>query len=170
MLFDVEIDVVREENLAYRNEISEHAVEDGEAIADHSRRLPRSLSITATIAGADWESRYERLRELADGSTLGTYVGVTVWDNVVIESFEPSHTVQVANGVRFSMTLKQVRVARVETRAFIAPDPVTALEVEVPPRERGLQQPEMEEVDEETAASWLVSIGRRVGIFDGEAA
>ena len=51
MLFDVEIDVVREEQLSYRNEVTEHAVEDGEAIADHTRRLPRGLSISATIAG-----------------------------------------------------------------------------------------------------------------------
>lgn len=171
MLFDVEIDVVREEQISYRNEITEHAVEDGETIADHTRRLPRTLSITATVAGQDWESRYERLRELADNREVGTYVGVTVWDNVVIENFDASHTVQIVNGVRFSLTLKQVRVARLETRAFIAPDPVTAVEVETPPKERGLQQPEIEEVDDETAASWLVSLGRQVGIFnEGEAA
>lgn len=159
VLFDVEIDVIREEQLSYSNEITEHAVEDGSAVADHTRQLPRSLSITATIAGQDWESRYERLRELADSSEIGTYVGSTVWDNVAIESFNPSHTVQVANGVRFTMTLKQVRVARVETRAFLMPDPVTSVEVETPPVERGLQQPETMEVEEdELSASWLVSM------------
>lgn len=169
LLFDVEIDVVREEQLSYRNQVTEHAIEDGEAIADHLQKLPRTLSITATIAGPDWEARYERLRELADGQTRGTYVGSTVWENVVIETFNPGHTVHVANGVRFSLTLKQVRVARVQTRAFIAPDPVTAVEVETPPVERGLQQPQIEEIDEETAASWLVALGRQVGLF-GEGA
>ena len=171
MLFDVEIDVVREEQLSYRNEVTEHAVEDGEAIADHTRRLPRGLSISATIAGPDWESRYERLRELADSREVGTYVGVTVWENVVIEGFDVTHTSQIVNGVRFTATLKQVRVAQVETRAFIvpsAPDPVTAAEVEDPPTERGLQQPEVEEIDEETATSFLVAFLRRFGILGGE--
>ena len=173
LLFDVEIDVVREEQLSYRNEVTEHAVEDGEAIADHTRRLPRGLSISATIAGPDWESRYERLRELADGREVGTYVGVTVWENVVIESLDVTHSAQIVNGVRFSATLKQVRVAHVETRAFVAPaapDPVTAVEVEQPPAERGLQQPPVEDIDEETAASWLVALGRRFGMFGGEEA
>lgn len=170
MLFGVEIDAVREEQLSYRNEITEHAVEDGEAIADHTRRLPRTLTITATIAGPDWEERYQRLRELADSREVGTYVGVTVWEDVVIESFDPSHSVEIVNGVRFSLTLKQVRVARIETRTFLAPDPITAVEVEAPPKERGLQQPEIEEIDEETASSWLIALGRRVGLIDGEAA
>lgn len=169
MLFDVEIDVVREEQISYRNEVTEHAVEDGEAIADHTRRLPRTLTITATIAGPDWEERYQRLQELADSREVGTYVGVTVWEDVVIESFDPSHSVEIVNGVRFSLTLKQVRVARIETRTFLAPDPITAVEVETPPKERGLQQPEIEEIDEETASSWLIALGRRVGLIDGEA-
>lgn len=167
MLFDVEIDVVREEQLSYRNEITEHAVEDGEAIADHARQLPRSLSITATIAGPDWESRYERLRELADSRERGSYVGITVWDNVVIEQFDPAHTVRISNGVSFALVLRQVQVARVETRSFVTFDPVTEAEVEVEPKERGLQQPVIEEMDEETTQSWLISLGRAVGLFDG---
>src|SRR5690606_18577478 len=144
--FDVEIDVVREEQISYRNEVTEHAVEDGEAIADHTRRLPRTLTITATIAVPGWQERYQRLQELADSREVGTYVGVTVWEDVVIESFDPSHSVEIVTGVRFSLTLKQVRVARIETRTFLAPDPITAVEVETPPKERGLQQPEIEEI------------------------
>lgn len=171
MLFDVELDAVTEEKPQYKNEISEHAVEDGEEIADHVRLRPRSLQITATIAGHDYETRYERLRELADSRKIGTYVGVTVWDNVVIEQFDPAHTVQVSNGVTCTFALRQVRVARVETRMFIAPDPVTTTETspgavpESPPRERGLQQPKTKKVDDETSSSWLVSLGRKVGIL-----
>ena len=174
VLFDVELDAVIEEKLQYKNEVSEHAVEDGEEIADHVRRRPRTLQLTATIAGQDYETRYERLRELADSREMGAYVGITVWENVVIEQFDPSHTVQVSNGVTFTLTLRQVRVARVETRTFIAPDPVTTTETatgatpEMPPKERGLQQPQVEEIDEETASSWLVSLGRKVGIMPTE--
>lgn len=161
LLFDVVLDAVLEERPSYRNEVSEHAVEDGTAVADHSRPLPRTLTITATIAGPDWESRYQRLIELAETRPIGSYVGVTVWENVTIESFEPSHTVQISNGVQFTMTLKQVRVARLETRAFIAPDPVTAVDVEPPPVERGFQQEELVDIVEEAealSASWLVNL------------
>lgn len=171
VLFDVELDAVIEEKLQYQNEISEHTVEDGEEIADHVRRRPRTLQLTATIAGRDYEIRYERLRELADSREMGMYVGITVWENVVIEQFDPSHTVRVSNGVTFTLTLRQVQVARVETRMFIAPDPVTTTEStpgaipEMPPKERGLQQPEVQEIDEETASSWLVSLGRKIGII-----
>lgn len=163
MLGDILIDVAREERAQYRNVVTEHAVEDGQEIADHVRHQPRMLSLTCTIAGADWETRYERLKELANSAQLVSYVGAEVWENMVIEGFDPSRTVQVANGVRFELTLKQVRVARVEERTFLAPDPVTEAPVEVAPIERGLQQPPVEEVDEETGASWLIQLGRSVG-------
>ncbi len=162
MLGDVLIDAAREERVQYRNTVTEHAVEDGQEIADHLRRQPRTLSLSCTIAGTDWETRYERLKELADGQELLTWVGAELWENMVIESFDPARTVQVANGVRFEITLRQVRVARVEERMFLAPDPVTEAPVEVAPVERGLQQPPVEEVDEETGASWLIQLGRAI--------
>lgn len=163
MLGDILIDVAREERPQYRNVVTKHAVEDGKEIADHVRHEPRTLTLSCTIAGADWENRYERLKELANSAQLVTWVGAEVWENMVIEGFDPSRTVRVANGVRFEITLQQVRVARVEERAFLAPDPVTEALVEVATVERGLQQPPVEEVDEETGASWLVQIGRAVG-------
>lgn len=156
MLGDVLIDAAREERVQYRNTVTEHAVEDGQEIADHLRRQPRTLSLSCTIAGTDWETRYERLKELAEGQELLSWVGAEIWENMVIESFDPTRTVQVANGVRFELTLRQVRVARVEERTFLAPDPVTQAPVETEPVERGLQQPVVEEADEETAASWLL--------------
>ena len=162
MLGDVLIDAAREERVQYRNTVTEHAVEDGQEIADHLRRQPRTLSLSCTIAGTDWETRYERLKELADGQELLTWVGAELWENMVIESFDPTRTVQVANGVRFEITLRQVRVARVEERMFLAPDPVTEAPVEVAPVERGLQQPPVEEVDEKTGASWLIQLGRAI--------
>lgn len=168
MLFGVELDAVREENLSYKNQISEHAVEDGAAVADHIQRMPRIVAITATIAGPDWVQRYDRLRELADAQEVGEYVGTTVWENVGIELFDPSHTVQVSNGVRFSMTLKQVRVARVETREFVRPDPVTAVEVETDTVERGRQQPGAANVDEDAEVAGRPSWASR--LLFGEAA
>lgn len=167
MLGDVVLDVVREERPQYRNEITEHAVEDGEEIADHVRRRPRTLSISATIAGADWEQRYERLKQLAEGEDLVDYVGAEVMRNVVVESFDPSRTVEVANGVRFDITLRQVRVARVEERLFLAPDPVTQVVPEADSVDRGLQQPEETQVDEETGASWLVASLQGIGVLGG---
>ena len=178
MLFDVELDAVVEEDLQYQNEITKHAVEDGEEIADHVRRRPRKLQLTVTIAGADWETRYDRLRELTDEREVGEYVGVTVWENVVIESLASSHTAKIVNGVQLNITLTQVQVARVETRTFIAPDPIAPVPdqgavPETQPVDRGLQQPEVQEIDEETADSWLVSLGRAVGFLppkEGEVA
>lgn len=170
MLFDVELDVITEESPQYKNEVTEHAVEDGDEIADHVRRRPRTIQLTAIVAGSDWETRYERLCELADEREVGEYVGVTVWENVVIEGLIPSHTSKAVNGVQISITLRQVQVARVETRTFIAPDPIApvpdqAAIPETQPKERGLQQPEVQEIDEETADSWLVSLGRSVGFL-----
>lgn len=168
LLFDVELDAVREEAPSYRKEISEHTVEDGAAVADHARPLPRMMTIAATITGEDWEARYERLVELAGSGERGTYVGTNVWDDVMIEAFDPTHTVQISNGVRFNITIKQVRVARVETRVFTIPDPVTGSEVEAEPRERGRQQPGVAEVDPETAPSWLISGLRGIGLFQND--
>lgn len=167
LLGDVVLDVVREERPQYRNEITEHAVEDGEEIADHVRRRPRTLSLSVTITGADWEQRYERLKQLAEGEEIVDYVGAEIMRNVVVESFDPARTVEVANGVRFEITLRQVRVARVEERIFLAPDPVTQVLPEAAPVDRGLQQPQETQVDDETGASWLVAGLRSVGILGG---
>lgn len=169
MLGDILIDAAREERVSYRNTVTEHAVEDGQEIADHLRRQPRTVTLSCTIAGPDWEERYERLKALADSAQLVSWVGAEVWENMAIEGFDPARTVQVANGVRFELTLRQVRVARVEERTFLAPDPVTEAPVEVAPVERGLQQPPVEEVDEETGASWIIQLGRSVAEVGGGA-
>lgn len=177
ILFGVEIDVVREESIAHRNQVTENAVEDGAPIADHIRNMPRTIAISAILAGLDWESRYERLRELADGQEVGEYIGSTVWENVVIASFDPTHTAQISNGVRIEIALKQVEVATLETREFIGPapprpettkvDPVTGAPVETAASERGRQQAENKEVNEETTNSWLMSGLKGVGLFGG---
>lgn len=167
LLGDVVLDVVREERPRFQNEVTEHAVEDGEEIADHVRRRPRTLSLAVTIAGDDWEQRYERLKQLAEGEEIVNYTGAEILENVVVEAFEPARTVQVNNGVRFDITLRQVRVARVEERRFVAPDPVTHIPPETTPVDRGLQQTAEAQVDEETGASWLVAGLRSVGVFGG---
>src|SRR5690606_41352369 len=90
MLGDILIDAAREERVSYRNTVTEHAVEDGQEIADHIRHQPRTLNLSCTIAGADWETRYERLKELANSAQLATWVGAEVWENMVIEGFDPA--------------------------------------------------------------------------------
>lgn len=171
VLFDVELDAVTEENPQYKNQVSEHTVEDGEEIADHVRRTPRTLQLVAVIAGPDWETRYDRLKEISESREKGSYVGVTVWEDMVIESLTASHTAKLSNGVQLNIGLRQVKVARVETRSFLAPDPVgasgsgRAAAPETAPKDRGLQQPETVEVEEETADSWLVSLGRSIGFL-----
>ena len=86
----------------------------------------------------------------------------------MIEGFDATHTSQIVNGCA-CCDPKQVRsLGGDQACCAVGPDPVTAVEVEDPPTERGLQQPEVEEIDEETATSFLVAFLRRFGILGGE--
>jgi len=161
-LGDVEFSVIEEESPELANEITERTVERGTDIVDHIRHRPVVLSISGVVVGDDAAQKLNQLREYARKGEVHRYVGRNIFTNMVIQSFPTSHTAQVRNGFSFRMELKEIRVARLETVQFVAPDPVrasTAAGTATQAKEtedKGTQQQQEKNVDDSQNRSWLV--------------
>ena len=111
---------IASEELSSETAISEHPVESGEPIADHSQKQPTMLSISGKIVdnggkkAADIVAAIEKLQK--NGSLI-TYVGRNTLSNMLIQDFGKSYTNTTWGGCEFTMTLKEVRIAKA---AFIA--------------------------------------------------
>lgn len=125
MLGDVEFNVLNDEQVSRSSEITEHAVERGVNTADHIRRKSDSFSIRGVVVGDDASARLNRLILYHEKGELLTYVGRNLRRNLVIESFNTSHSIEVRDGFVFDLTLREVRIAELLTFSMeIAPDPV----------------------------------------------
>src|SRR5690625_1376175 len=105
--------------------ITDHPVESGSPVSDHAQRQPERVSLqvmtSETPLGRPGPTGPERVRETlrflneAGGAgellELETRYGET--DNWLLESWP--HDVGKIRGLAFSITLKQVRIAQVET-------------------------------------------------------
>lgn len=111
---------VESEDVSNTTEISEHPVEKGAAISDHSQKQPVQLSISGKIVNhgskkaADIVASIERLQK--NGSLI-TYVGRNTLTNLLIQDFQKTYVHTNWGGCDFSMTLKEVRIAKT---AFVA--------------------------------------------------
>jgi|GEM_PF-2108580 len=164
-LGDVEINVVKTENIDYRNEVTSKPVEDGAEIGDHINHKPVELSIDFTIAGLDAEDRRDKLQDIRDSDQVFDYTDVKelrTYPNMAITSLSISNAVDVANGFRGSMSLKQIRIAEQETATInLGKDPVTGKQAQADAGESEKRDSNSEEVDENTSDdSFLYSIGK----------
>ena len=128
MLGEIELNVVESENPEQSNEITDNPVEDGVNISDHVRPGPMSFSITGTVTGDDAGQKVEMLRQYANSGQLLRYVGRNVFENMEIETLSTTHDVEVRNGFKFDISLKQVRIAVKKETQYTGPDPITKKE------------------------------------------
>lgn len=92
-----------------------HPVEKGIEITASVRRNPTSLSISGKIVDVDKTKAttiLSKLKELMKNGSLITYSGRQKASNMQIQSFETSHPNTVWGGCNFSMSLKEVRIAK----------------------------------------------------------
>lgn len=161
-LGDVEFSVVSEESPQLTNEITERTVERGTDIADHVRITPAMLSISGVVVGDDAGQKLNKLREYTRKGEILRYAGRNTFGQMIIQSFPTQHTVEIRNGFRFRMDLKQIRIARLETVQFVTTDPVrktntTSTQVQEV-QEKGTQQLQEQQVDEQQKRSWLIGV------------
>lgn len=106
---------VESENVSNPSEISEHPIEKGEPITDHAQRQPITLSISGKIINhgnkkaADIVNTIEGLQK---SGSLITYVGRNTLSNLLIQDFQKTYVNTNWGGCDFSMTLKEVRIAK----------------------------------------------------------
>lgn len=116
------IDVCTSENHALSNTITDHPVEEGAPISDHSRPEARRLQLDcivsntpltqtpgtdfANFAWAQLVDLHERPRLITVSTSRGLY------ESMGVESVSNPVDVKSANALRFTLSLKMVRVVR----------------------------------------------------------
>lgn len=116
---------VTDESMTKDIESTSYAVEKGIDLTDHIHRKPIEISITGMIGNHNGVKAYEiinNLTKLQKSGSLVRYLGRNEASNMQIQSFETSHPNSVWGGCEFSMTLKEVRIAK----AAYAPPKTTA--------------------------------------------
>ena len=95
--------------------VTEHPVEEGLPITDNVKRNAVVLSLKGEIVKVGSTKAKTIISSLAKLHQKGKYVkfvGRNVMNNALITEFETEHTNAIVGGCTFSMTLKEVRIAK----------------------------------------------------------
>lgn len=102
--------VVSEENTTSIT-ASEHSVEKGEAITDHVKAEPESVSISGMLVGSGHANSLATLKSWEKSGELLQYSGGTILQRCLIRNLQASYSADLSGGCKFSMELKTVRLA-----------------------------------------------------------
>ncbi len=92
--------------------ISDHPVEEGMVITDNVKYDPLEISISGKLVGADAETVKTNLEALQKSGGYVRYIGKEILSNAVILSFRTSHDIELDGGMKFDMTIREIRVAQ----------------------------------------------------------
>lgn len=112
---------VEDEEVSNAVESTSHPVEQGIDITDHVQRKPIELSLKGKIV--DYGSTkaadvLQRLKEWQRSGSMITFKGRNVLYDLQIQDFTTTHPYSNWGGCDYSMTLKEVRIAK---SAYVAP-------------------------------------------------
>ena len=96
-------------------QVTEHAVEKGFPITDNVKPEAMTLSLSGVIVKAENTPAKTIVNSLESYHQKGQYVkyvGRNSMSNALITSFDTGYTNKIAGGCTFSMTIKQVRIAK----------------------------------------------------------
>lgn len=100
---------VEEESPKFSVSVTEYPVEEGEPIADHVKRELPSISVSGKLLGPDASEKRAKIRAMMESGETVSYVGRNAFANAVITSFDSGHNHRIANGMTFTMSLRQIR-------------------------------------------------------------
>ena len=106
---------VKEEQVGRGVRVTEHAVEKGFPITDNVQPEAMTRSLTGMIVKSGNTPANTIVSSLESYHQKGKYVkyvGRNSMSNALIISFDTGYTNQIAGGCTFSMTIKQVRIAK----------------------------------------------------------
>jgi len=109
---DVLIDVITKVSMPESSTTTDHALEDGEQITDHVKSNPITISLTGNILD-DTEEKVLKLREYREKGEIIDFDYMTALKHVVITDFSRDYEAKIKDGYAFTMTLKQIKVAKV---------------------------------------------------------
>lgn len=102
---------VENESVNRSTTASQHPMEEGIGLTDHVRRSPLTLSLSGEIAGEGYEDSVSQLERMQRDGELVKYVGVNILQDALITTFTTNHSSGVCGGCKFSMELKEIRIA-----------------------------------------------------------
>ena len=109
---DVLIDVITKVSMPESSTTTDHALEDGEQITDHVKSNPITISLTGIILD-DTQEKVLKLRKYREAGEIIDFDYMTSLKHVVITDFSHDYEAKIKDGYAFTMTLKQIKVAKV---------------------------------------------------------
>lgn len=112
-LGDIYFTEVEEEDYNFSNDITNNSVEDGSTVSDNVHNNPSTLDINGILIGttAYPQEELNTLQGYAENGDILAYIGIQGFEQCAIETFNKKHTVDVGNGITFSITLKKIKIA-----------------------------------------------------------
>ncbi|WP_260612415.1 LysM peptidoglycan-binding domain-containing protein [Paenibacillus popilliae] len=107
----MELFVISEEP-EYSVQVSSHNVEKGGTITDHIQKDTASLHLEGLLIGPQAANYKQRLVKAMNEGKLLQYTGRNMMLNCVITSLRTAHDSSIANGMTFTMSLKQVNIVK----------------------------------------------------------
>lgn len=107
----MELFVISEEP-EYSVQVSSHNVEKGGSITDHIQKNTASLYLEGLLIGPQAANYKQRLVKAMNDGKLLQYTGRNMMLNCVITSLRTAHNNSIANGMTFTMSLKQVNIVQ----------------------------------------------------------
>lgn len=108
---DVVIDLIEDVDRSTGAKASEHALEEGEPVADHVEADTKTISISGIIKDKTGSKRTKLEKYEAEGKLL-TFNFTSRLENVIIDKFSSNNSARVKDGYEFSMSLRQIKVAK----------------------------------------------------------
>lgn len=106
--------LVETEDPSYEIEVTEQPVESGLDLMDHVRSKAKTMNISGIIVSENPKEAgqiRQNILNLMEAGTLIVYEGRNRFYGI-LTSFRSTHTHQIADGMSFSASLKEVRIAR----------------------------------------------------------
>lgn len=138
---EVEFNAVIDEAVNSSSDVTEHPVEDGVDVADHVKVKPDTVPISGVIAGDDAAQKLSVLRRFQREREVLTFIGRNLMENVVIENMSTNHGVGTRDGFEFSITLKRVRIAKMQEVNIVTPAASVSKTQVKGTTSKGIQQP-----------------------------
>lgn len=102
---------VEAEDPAFPVVVTEQPVEDGVDLTDHVQRQVRTLPLSGVIVGPDAAQKREYLISASNTGRIVRYVGRNAFTGIITD-LSTNHDHTVADGFRFSFTLREIRIAK----------------------------------------------------------
>lgn len=122
---DIEINVISSEVVNHAAETTDHAVEKGTDISDHTKAKLPTIEIVGAVMGDDASSKLEKLKKYQKEGKLVSFISRNHYNDMFILDIQTNHAAKIRNGFEFSITLKQLRIATAKEVIIEVVNPVT---------------------------------------------